>query len=93
MSKSKQRPIRTDYYLNHKLIYSTHSVWAVNAVANAAKHLRSQRYPSTHCEVYDTVNGTLHGVVKYVIGKNEIKILFEREVSKKDYPPLTKRKP
>lgn len=81
-----KRPIRTDYYRRSKLVKSTHATWANNAVGNAVKHMRSQRYASSHCEVYDTVSGELHAVLRYYIGKNRTEIVYKQKSNDKEWP-------
>lgn len=80
------RPIRTDYYRRSKLVKSTHSTWANNAVGNAVKHMRSQRYDSSHCEVYDQTTGELHAVLRYFMGKNRTEIVYKQKSTEKEFP-------
>lgn len=83
MAKKKvvmARPIQTVFYQRHNVVRVTRSKWANTAVPNAVKHMQTNEYDATHCEVYDASTGVLHAVIKYHIGTNRIEILFKREV-------------
>jgi hypothetical protein len=75
--------IKTVYYSGvsklSNVVKTTASVYAFNAVPNAVRHLQTNEYGATLCEVYDENNGTLHAVMKRNV-KGEIHILFKREV-------------
>lgn len=82
----RTRPIRTDYYRSSKRVKSTFSSWANNAVGNAVKHMRSQRYDSSHCEVYDTVTGELHAVLRFYRGRNRTEIVYKQRSREEEFP-------
>lgn len=73
-------PIRTAFYRKDTVVKVNHAAWANNAVPNAVRHMQINQYDATHCEVYDTVTGELHAVIKAHIGSNRIEILFKRQV-------------
>jgi len=72
-------PIKTVFYFEKKAVRANHARWANNAVPNAVKHMQLNEYAATHCEVYDTVSGDLHAVIKRSVN-GDIHILFKREV-------------
>lgn len=86
------RSIRTDYYIGTKRVRSTFSSWANNAVGNAVKYMRSQRYDSSHCEVYDTISGELHAVLRFHRGRNRTEIVYTHKSSEEEFPHV-ERKP
>lgn len=77
------RHIKTVYYsgVSHlsNVVKTTASAYAFNAVPNAVRHLQTNQYGATLCEVYDENNGVLHAVMKRNV-RGEIHILFKREV-------------
>lgn len=76
---ANQRPIRTVFYRGKQEVRVNYSTWANNAVPNAVRHMQTNEYDATHCEVFDSVNGELHSVIKRRI-TGDIEILFKREV-------------
>ena len=79
------RNIKTVYYAGStamsNVVKTTSSAYSFNAVPNAIRHLQTNEYEATLCEVYDENNGALHAVIKRSV-KGEIHILFKREVKK-----------
>ena len=73
-------PIRTVFYRGNEAVKTNHAMWANNAVPNAVRHMQINQYDATHCEVYDSVSGELHAVIKAHIGSNRIEILFKCDV-------------
>lgn len=78
--KKPQHTIQTDYYDGKKLVRSNHAKHPNSAVCLAVKHMQTRRYSATTCEVFDTSSGELHAVLKMPIAKDEILILYKREV-------------
>lgn len=73
-------PICTVFYRKNEAVKTNHAMRANNAVPNAIRHMQINQYDATHCEVYDSVSGELHAVIKAHIGSNSISILFKRDV-------------
>lgn len=76
---ANQRPIRTVFYQGKKEVRVNRSTWANNAVPNAVRHMQTNEYAATHCEVFDSTNGELHAVIRRSMS-GDIEILFKREV-------------
>lgn len=89
----RTRPIRTDYYIRAKRVKSTFASWANNAVGNAVKHMRSQRYESTKCEVYDTITGKLHAIICFHPFKNRTEIIYKQKPREEEFPYAERREP
>lgn len=80
-----KRLIRSDYYIDRKakkLVATTRSKWAVNAVPRAIFHMQTNEYGANLCEVYDLDNGDVHAVIVSHLdhGNRKIEIAFKREV-------------
>ena len=77
------RNIKTVYYSGvsklSNVVKTTASTYAFNAVPNCIKHMQTNEYQATLCEVFDESNGQLHAVIKRNV-RGEIHILFKREV-------------
>ncbi len=73
--------IRTDYYQGKEIVKTNHARWAPMAVQHVVGHMQLGRYDSSHCEVYDTLNGVLHAVLRMPKGGNELVIVYKRDPS------------
>lgn len=82
------RPILTTYYKDveaTKVLKTTHSKWAVNAVPNCVKHMQLAKDPNSVAfgaalaEVSDLRNGKLHAVIHNDVA-GEMRIVFQRKV-------------
>lgn len=81
MNSIHKYPIRTVFYRGKTVVKVNHAMRANNAVPNAIRHMQINQYDATHCEVYDTVSGDLHAVIKAHIASKRIVILFKRDVT------------
>lgn len=73
--------IHTVYYNHNRAVKRNNAKYGYTAVMQCIKHMQLNSYEATHAEVYDSVDGKLHAVIRAVLvnGKHEIRILFKRE--------------
>ncbi len=76
----RPRTIHSVYYIGNKVVRTNASVHANSAVLNCVNHMQLNHYGATHAEVYDTVNGVLHAVIKRSTGSGTITIVYKRDV-------------
>lgn len=84
--KARKQPrtglkIHTVYYFRNRAVKRNNAKYGYTAVMQCIKHMQLNSYEATHAEVYDSVDGELHAVIKAVLvdGKHEIRILFKRD--------------
>ena len=74
-----KRNIRTDYSFRGKLLKTTRSLYANNAVPNCVNHMQFNHYEASVAEVYDENTGDVHAVItRNIHGK--MVIVLKREI-------------
>lgn len=76
---SVKRPIRTSYYEGKNLMKITVALHPERAVERAVGHLRHDDYKAHVVEIFDTVTGVLHAVLKKE-SLNRVEFLYKRGV-------------